>query len=521
MSEPAIAGPGAPPAAPSTPRTNSSSATSTPAAARNSPTSTTTALHVRRSRPAGRPRGRGAVGLGIAREQRVLVALYDTIDFPSVFLGAIKAGIVPVAVNTLLTTSDYDYMLRDSRASALVVSEGLVPAFAPLLEALPDLRHVLVSGSDAHGHTSLAGLIGRSADRFDAVATSPDEACFWLYSSGSTGAPKGTVHIHSSMDATAELYGKPVLGIQEADVVFSAAKLPFAYGLGNASDLSAGGWGDDRADGRAADPGRGVQAASRAPADNFLRRSDACTRRCSPRPTCRTRRTESAALRFGRRSAARRTGQQVDRAVRRRHSRRHRLDRDAAHLPVEPAGDVKYGTTGKPVPGYDIRLTDDAGNPWPGRDRRPVDRGPSAAKEYWNQREKTRATFQGWWTRSGDKYSVDADGYYVYAGRSDDMLKVGGFYVSPSKSSRRCHASLGARGRVVGHDDERAVQAEGVRRAEAGLHRIARLADDLQSHVKTRLAPYKYPRWIEFIDELPKTATGKIQRFKLRTRSSR
>ena len=174
------------------------------------------------------------VQLGIAREERVLLCLLDTIDFPAVFLGAIKAGIVPVAGNTLLTAKDYEYMLRDSRARAAVVSAALLPTFVPLLPALPELRHVIVSGGDAAPHHALAKLMAAAGPSFEAVDTTCDDACFWLYSSGSTGAPKGTIHAHSSPIQTAELYAKPILGIREDDVVFSAAKLFFAYGLGNA-----------------------------------------------------------------------------------------------------------------------------------------------------------------------------------------------------------------------------------------------------------------------------------------------
>jgi benzoate-CoA ligase len=172
--------------------------------------------------------------LGLEMETRILMAHLDTIDFPAVFLGAIKAGIVPVAANTLLTAADYRYMLEDSRARALVVSEALLPVFQPILAASPCLRHVIVSGSDGHGHLHLQSLMADAGDDFAPAPTTCDDVCFWLYSSGSTGTPKGTVHIHSSLIHTAELYAKPVLGLREDDVVFSAAKLFFAYGLGNA-----------------------------------------------------------------------------------------------------------------------------------------------------------------------------------------------------------------------------------------------------------------------------------------------
>ncbi|HET7594135.1 MAG TPA: benzoate-CoA ligase family protein, partial [Stellaceae bacterium] len=172
--------------------------------------------------------------LGLEPEQRVLLCLIDTIDFPAMFLGAIKAGIVPVAVNTLLTTADYDFMLRDSRARALVVSDILYDRFAPILAKQPALKQVVVSGTQPiDGRRMLSHLLAAAAPRAKAAETSSDDACFWLYSSGSTGTPKGVVHLHSHLILTAELYAKPILGITEKDVVFSASKLFFAYGLGN------------------------------------------------------------------------------------------------------------------------------------------------------------------------------------------------------------------------------------------------------------------------------------------------
>jgi benzoate-CoA ligase len=458
-------------------------------------------------------------GLGIAREQRILLALYDTIDFPSVFLGAIKAGIVPVAVNTLLTPADYDYMLRDSRAVALVVSAGLLPAFAPAVAALTGLRHVIVSGGDAHGHTSLAGLVARTAGGFETAPTCPDEACFWLYSSGSTGAPKGTVHVHTSLEATAELYGKPVLGIRESDIVFSAAKLFFAYGLGNGLTfpLSVG--------------ATTVLMAERpTPAAVFKRLREQRPTIFYGVPTLYAAMLASPDLPAAAELAMRRcasAGEALPAELGNKWRDHFGVDildgigsTEMLHIFLSNRPDaVRYGTTGMPVPGYDIKLTDDAGTPVaPGEIGDLWIGGPSAAKEYWNQREKSRATFQGWWTKSGDKYSIDADGHYVYAGRSDDMLKVSGQYVSPVEveSALITHRAVLEVG-VVGRDDEsRLTKPKAFVVLKDGFTPSPELADELQLHVKKQLAPYKYPRWIDFIDELPKTATGKIQRYKLR-----
>ena len=460
-------------------------------------------------------------GLGIQREQRVLLALLDTIDFPMTFLGAIKAGIVPVAVNTLLTSADYDYMLRDSRATALLVSAALLPTLGPLLDGLPDLMHVIVSGTGTNGHTLLSTLLETSADQFDAVPTCADEACFWLYSSGSTGAPKGTVHIHSSLDATAELYAKPVLGIVESDVVFSAAKLFFAYGLGNGLTFPL-----------AVGATTILMAERPTPAAVFKRLREHRPTVFYAVPTLYAAMLASPELPGRAELNLRRcisAGEALPENLGKQWSEHFGVDildgigsTEMLHIFLSNRpGEVKYGTTGRPVHGYDIRLTDDAGNPT--RDGEIGDLwigGDSAAKEYWNQRDKSRATFQGWWTKSGDKYSVDTDGCYVYAGRSDDMLKVGGNYVSPVEveSALITHPAVLEAG-VVGHDDDaRLCKPKAFVVLKSGFTPSAALAEELQVHVKTRLALYKYPRWIEFINELPKTATGKIQRFKLRGR---
>ena len=461
--------------------------------------------------------------LGLNMEARVLVCLLDTIDFPAVFLGAIKAGLVPIAVNTLLTSSDFDFMLRDSRAQGLVVSETLLPVFEPILGDQPFLKHVVVSGEKSSGRLFLADLMAKAGSEFATAPTRTDDPCFWLYSSGSTGTPKGVVHVQTSMTRTAELYAQPILGIQETDVVFSAAKLFFAYGLGNALSfpLSVGATTILLADRptpavvcrilRERRPtifyGVPTLFSALLASPELPKREDLNLRRC-------TSAGEALPPEVGRRWLDH-TGVDI-------------LDglgsTEMLHIFLSNRpGEVRYGTTGKPVPGYDIRLVDEDGKPVPKGEIGELQvAGPTSAAYYWNNREKSRTTFLGAWTRSGDKYTEDEDGYFAYSGRNDDMLKVSGIWVSPFEveSAVASHASV-LEAAVVGKSDENGLikpKAYVVLRAE--VQKSPELAADLQQHVKSRLAPYKYPRWIEFVDELPKTATGKIQRFKLRAQAT-
>jgi benzoate-CoA ligase len=456
---------------------------------------------------------------GLGMESRIMLAHLDTIDFPAVFLGAIKAGIVPVAANTLLTTADYRFMLEDSRARALVVSESLLPAFAPLLGSLPFLKHVIVSGKDAHGHLHLQQLMVQADTAFAPAPTTADDACFWLYSSGSTGTPKGAVHIHSSLIQTAELYARPVLGIRESDVVFSAAKLFFAYGLGNALTFPL-----------AVGATAVLMAERPTPAAVFRRLKD-------HRPTI----FYGVPTLFGALLASPDLPGRQDIALRVCTSAGEALPADlgrrwTAHFGVEildgigstemlhiflsnRPGEVRYGTTGKPVPGYRIRLVDDHGDEVAAGEIGELQiNGPTSATHYWGQRAKSLATFVGPWTHAGDKYTRDADGYYTYGGRSDDMLKVSGMYVSPFEveAALLTHPDV-LEAAVVGMaDDQQLIKPKAFVVTRAGVSATPALAEALKSHVKDRLAPYKYPRWVEFVAELPKTATGKIQRYKLR-----
>ncbi len=459
-------------------------------------------------------------GMGQEAEDRVMLCLLDTIDFPTAFLGSIQAGIVPIAANTLLTTADYDFMLGDSRAKVLVVSEVLWPQFAPIVAKHKTLRHVIVSGSGGQGHPRLSDLMQAVSPQFEPAPTTCDDFCFWLYSSGSTGTPKGTVHLHSHLIQTAELYGKAVLGIKEADLVFSAAKLFFAYGLGNGLSfpLSVG--------------ATTILMAERpTPASVFQR-----LRQHKPTifygvPTLfgallaspdMLKREEVSKLRV-----CTSAGEALPADIGRRWTELLGVEildgigsTEMLHIFLSNrSGEVRYGTTGKAVPGYDIRLIGEDGNPvQPGEIGELQINGPSAAAMYWNNREKSRNTFLGHWTRSGDKYIELDDGYFQYCGRSDDMLKVSGIYVSPFEVEGVLmgHESV-LEAAVVAHaDTDELIKPKAYVVLKAGIKPSDALADELKKHVKDQLAPYKYPRWLEFVAELPKTATGKIQRFKLR-----
>jgi len=463
--------------------------------------------------------------LDVTMEQRIMMCVLDSVDFPSVFFGAIKCGAVPVAVNTLLTTSDYQYMLADSRAQVLVVSDLLYEKFAPLIAAAPHLRHVVVCGAgaaeiaQANDHLVLEDLISASSATLAPAATVADDAAFWLYSSGSTGAPKGAVHLQADMVNTAALYGVGVLGLGEDDLVFSAAKLFFAYGLGNGMSfpLYVGATAVLMAE-RPTPEAVMLRLKTHNPTIYYgvptLYGAMLADENC-------TAENGSNALR-----ACVSAGEALPQDIAVRWKERFGVDiydglgsTEMLHIFLSNApGDFRYGTSGKAVPGYELRLVDENDQPSAaGEIGELLVKGPSSAAAYFNNREKSLATFQGSWTRTGDKYTQDSDGYYVYSGRSDDMLKVGGIWVSPFEveSALLAHDKV-LEVAVVGQADDKDLIKPKAFVILAEGQGDAALADELKAFVKDRLAPYKYPRWIDFVEELPKTATGKIQRFKLR-----
>jgi len=456
---------------------------------------------------------------GVRREERIFLCMLDTIDWPTAFLGAIKAGIVPVAVNTLLTEQDYQFMLTDSRARLLVVSQALLPKFAPIIDRCPDLEMVIVSGSATDADANFEELLSAAEPEDYTAPTTRDDMCFWLYSSGSTGKPKGTVHAHASLRLTNELYAEPVLGLKESDICYSVAKLFFAYGLGNALTfpMSAGATTvllDERPT-----PDSVTALLKKHPVTVFygvptFYAAFLASSNAPQRSEVKFRRCVSA-------------GEALPEDVGRRWSEKYGCDildgigsTEMLHIFLSNRpGSVKYGTTGRPVPGYDIKLVDDEGKPVPqGEMGELLVRGPSSAIMYWNNREQSRRTFMGEWTRSGDKYLQDKDGYYVYCGRNDDMLKVSGLYVSPFEveGALQTHDAVLECAVVAWLDGDGLIKPKAFVVLKSHDEACDDLARALQEHVKARLAPFKYPRWIEFRNELPKTATGKIQRFKLR-----
>jgi len=459
--------------------------------------------------------------MGVAAEQRILLCIHDTIDFPTVFLGAIKAGVVPIAVNTLLTQGDYEYMLTDSAARIAVVSAALLPLFEPLLGKVPTLERILVAGSN-QVPDGLTALLNQASGDFEVVSTSPDAPCFWLYSSGSTGAPKGTVHVHSSLIQTAELYARPILGIHENDVIFSAAKLFFAYGLGNGLTFPMAVGATAILMAERPTPASVLARLLKHQASIFcgvptLYASMLANPDLPARDALKLRRCISA-------------GEALPEEIGKRWSRHFGVDildgigsTEMLHIFLSNrSGEVHYGTTGKPVPGYLVRLVDEEDKPvLRGETGELHISGPTSATLYWNNREKSRSTFLGGWTRSGDKYHEDENGYFIYAGRSDDMLKVSGIYVSPIEveSALINHPAVLEAAVVGKEDDDKLIKPIAYIVLKPGIQPSAALEADLKAHVKACLAPYKYPRWMKFVDELPKTATGKIQRFKLRAQA--
>jgi benzoate-CoA ligase family protein len=470
--------------------------------------------------------GNALRALGVRAEDRVLLVMLDTIDFACAFLGAMKIGAVPVPLNTLFPPKDYEGIVLDSRARVIVASDVLVPKLETAVHLSPHVARVLVSRSPGGAydgpHARWDDALAAESTELGPEDTGPDDVAFWLYSSGSTGRPKGAMHLHSHLMTTSVLYAQAVLGIKSTDVVYSAAKLFFAYGLGNSLTfpLSVG--------------AHAVLTAER-PTPAHVR---AVLHKHQPTIFCGVPTLFASMLAdetLGPATASRelRVSTSAGEALPRHIGEKWRarfgseiLDgigsTEMLHIFLSNhPGDVRYGTSGKPVGGYDLKLVGDDGEPVPaGEEGSLWVNGPTAAVGYFRDRARSLSTFHGPWTRTGDRYMRDADGYYTYGGRSDDMLKVGGIWVSPFEveSALAAHDAV-LEAAVVGHEDDDGLtkpKAFVVLKDADAARKSSALVGELQAFVKGSLAPYKYPRWIEFVAELPKTPTGKIQRFKLR-----
>ncbi|MCP1334927.1 benzoate-CoA ligase family protein [Futiania mangrovi] len=461
-------------------------------------------------------------GLGLQRGDRILLLQHDTVDFPVCFLGALRGGFVPVPVNVRATPDDIAYMLSDSGARALICDATLWPAAGPGAAASPVLAHRILAGAAAPGPgtLTLGDLLASGDPDAPSAATQGSDVGFWLYTSGTTGRPKGVMHRHASLIRTADRFAVATLGIGPDDVLFSAPKMFFAYGLGNSLTFPLATGATALLDPEKPDPARiGSLMAQKRPTVFFAV------------PTLYAMMLAHGALPEKGQHALRfciSAGEALPVAL---HERvRDRLGVEVldglgstemlqTFLSNRP-GDVRPGTSGKPVAGYRLRLLDELGQPIgeAGRIGMLEVAGPSSAVGYWGDEARTRATFRPPWTRTGDAYRRDADGYYVHCGRIDDMMKVGGIYVSPLEVEAVLATHPGvAEVAVAGWRD-----ADGLEKPKAFI--VPRdpatagpaLAEALQALARQRLAPYKYPRWVEFVQTIPRTVTGKVQRYRLR-----
>ena len=466
--------------------------------------------------------------LGLRHEDRVALLLHDTVDYPVAFWGTVRSGAVAIPLNTFLNVSQYTYILGDSRASALVAAAPLAQTIWPIIDRLPHLKTIVLVGAIADDKASFPGrevhlfedlIAGADPAPFTANTLS-DEVAFWLYTSGSTGDPKGVKHVHSSLMATAKLFGQGILGINENDVVHSASKLFFAYGLGNAMSfpLSVGAtaalWPY-----RPSPEGVFEMMRKHRPTIFYgvpslytalLAHPEICRGAGSDRLRLCVSAGEALPAHIGERWRDI-VGVDVLDGI----GSTELLQTFLSNRP----GDIRYGSTGKPVPGYEARIVDESGREL-GVDEigELIVRGPSAGEGYWNQRAKSRRTFAGEWTYTGDKYRRDAEGYYYYCGRTDDMFKVSGMWVSPFdvEAALASHEAV-LEAAVIGKED-----ADGLIKPKAfivlknGITADDDLLEKLKMHVKEKTGTWKFPRWIELRSDLPRTATGKIQRYKLR-----
>ncbi len=469
--------------------------------------------------------------LGLRVEDRIMMLMLDIPQFYAIFWGAIKMGAIPIPVNTMLIPSDYEFYLNDSRSRVLAVSEELLPLINDIKGDLPYLRDIIVISEVEGARIPFKQKYKSASSTAKPALTTRDDVCFWLYSSGSTGSPKGAIHSQYDMEVISKAYAQGILGLNENDILFSAARMFFAYGLGNSLYFP-----PSVGCSVVLNPDRpttevileymekyrptiffGVPTLYGQMLEHQARIDQETGKDIDPNadhPLSSVRICVSA-------------GEALPKDIYYRWKKRFGVDildgigsTEMGHIFLTNRPDaIKPGSTGKPVPGYELKIVDNEGNEVPqGEIGTLMVKGESAAQSYWRKRDKSRQTMVGEWINTGDKYLMDEDGFYWCAGREDDMLKSGGIWVSPLEVEN-CLIEHPAvfESAVIGHKDNK-----GLEKPKAfvilrdGFEPSEELAEELKKWVLDRLAKFKYPRWIEFVEELPKSPTGKIQRFKLR-----
>ena len=467
-------------------------------------------------------KGNSFKSLGVEIENRVALLLHDRPAFFYSYLGAMKIGAAPIPCNTMLTPKDYYYMLKDSRAKVLVTSPELYDNVRPVLGGLKHLKHVVMVGEivDVGDLTLYTDLMKAASDRLDCEEVSNEDVALWLYSSGSTGAPKGTIHLHQDIVFTTDLYGKHILELDEKARCYSASKLFFAYGLGNSLHFPLRFGATSIINPHRPKPENVFKIIHKHKPTHFF---GVPTLYASMLNFPEAGKYDLSSLNF-----CISAGEALQPVIFHKWLEKFNKEiiegigsTELLHIFISNRkNQVKPGSSGFLVPGYEAQVVDDQGKEVPvGTEGNLIVRGQSVAPFYWNKLEKTRKTMVGEWLHTGDVYYMDEDGYFWYSGRSDDMLKVGGIWVSPIEVENVLmeHEAVFEAAVVGNADGKGLIKPKAYIILEKGHKASEALVKELQEYVKKKTAPYKYPRWIDFVEELPRTATGKIQRFKLRS----